>query len=653
MNKPRKPATHTPAPSEPTSTKRPAKTAKAARPVKARPPAASTPPAAAEQAFPQGTAWYPDHWPEQQWDADLARIADAGISIVRFGEFSWSWFEPSDNAFDFAAYDRFVNLAHKRGLKLILCTPTATLPPWLLARYPDCRLVNDRGEPCFSHRHHWCWNHTGSAALVKRCIRRLARQYGRHPAVIGWQIDNETNLGEDTTQIYDFHPATLARFRTWLQSRYDKSLEKLDEAWYSNFWSQRYSDWKQIGLTHMPHRANPCYWLDFTRFREQNLADMIRWQAAILRSETRNQSIGTNIPEVGAMSLPIAIDPFDQPRSLDWIGTDLYYASGNRREDLANAAYSVDLMRCAAHAANVPDFFVCETQAGPHQRTWHATFAAEAFDTDYLRDLARVYATHGASKIFWFLWRPTPAGVEMGMNGMQRPDGQDSARTELVRDIARSPHRLHKLRHTHMRRPRAFIHYARDTLRFISYWKQQASVEAAFRGAHRLLDLAGFQVDMLDDAQLARFESLQAGPDCPLLLPRSDLLNAEQIDAIRAHAKAGGPILAGMSTGMIDHHGHLYASPPLEDLFSARFGLLVDTGPLAATTIAKIPVNAYRRLLPIDAKVTKSFSNKLPAILEHQSCTLLAFDGFSAAVNASEAEAERLLKLLAIRTPGR
>ena len=167
----------------------------------------------AERKVEFGTAYYPDHWPEAQWPRDLDLIQRIGIEVVRFGEFSWSWYEPRPGQFDFSGFDRFMKLIESRRLKLMLCTPTATLPPWLPKLHPDCRLMDVDGHYCLSHRHFWCWNHRESRALAETTIRTLVHRYQDHPSVIGYQVDNEPNYAESET-IYDFNPHALADFRS-------------------------------------------------------------------------------------------------------------------------------------------------------------------------------------------------------------------------------------------------------------------------------------------------------------------------------------------------------------------------------------------------------------------------------------------------------
>ena len=600
--------------------------------------------------FPQGTAYYPDHWPAADWPRDLDRIAAAGIQTIRFGEFSWSWFQPSATRWEWQGYDRFVDLCHKKNLQLILCTPTATLPPWLLHKYPDCRLVDADGKRCFSHRHHWSWRHAPSQRAVARAITALAQRYGNHPAVCGWQIDNEPNYAEEPHNTYDYHPAALAVYRAWLKQKY-RSLAALNAAWYTNFWSQRVSDWEQIGVTHRAHRCNPNMLLDFLRFRDWNLAQMVHWQAALLRRHTRNQKIGTNIPETGAaFSVQLGQDFAAQARCLDWVGTDLYCASGDRAKDLRALACNTDILRSAAGPA---EFFIAETQGGPHARTWPQAFAGEVFKPDYLRDSVHTYAARGASRVFWFLWRPTPGGTEIGMNGVQNPDGTDTPRTALVREISAAAPRLAKLRALHLRRPLAYVHYSRDSLRFLHFWKDTITPTTdPLQGAHRLLELAGYRVDFI--TELSGNWKRDTGHSFPLLvLPRSDLLSPSEVRALQSHLASGGRVLAGPHTGLLNEHGHWHARPPLESTFAARQGYWFDHAPLPKlAALPALKLSGHRELTPLAAQPLLGFTPPFathPAALTHDGATLLAFDLFALAPSATDAQLKTLITKLHLR----
>lgn len=521
-----------------------------------------------------GTAYYPDHWPEQEWHDDLLRIRDAGITLVRFGEFSWSWYEPQPEEYDFAAFDRFLGLLERIGLDVCLCTPTATPPPWFDRHFPDGRLMNMHGQKSLSPRHFWCWNHPASLARAEQTIATLARRYRQHPRLKAWQIDNEPNYSEqnpsDPAHWYDWNPHSQRKFAHWLEQRYGE-IERLNRAWFSAFWSQRMQDWEEAAKPR--GRVNPHQWLDFLRWREVNLAQQVRRQRDLLREITPAVPIGINIPETGVhFSLVIGQDYWAQAQGMDWVGTDLYEATGDRARDLQVLAYRTDLLRSAAGPAR---FLLSETQAGPHARGWPNRFAGETFGPDYLEDCARVYFQHGAEDIWWFLFRPTRGGQEIGMNGLQNLDGSDSERTRTVRRMAHDPALRTRCRSAWLTRPLVRLHYSRDSLRFRTYFQMETNdLEEELTGWHGLLEALGCRVDFVDDDHLP--EALKDGQR-PLVLPFALLLRESAIPALW---RAPGTILCGPQTGLCDENGQLRPQllpDKLAEAWGLHWGCWIDT----------------------------------------------------------------------------
>ncbi len=592
-----------------------------------------------------GTAYYPDHWPESDWARDLDRIVAAGLTVVRFGEFSWSWYEPSPGRFDFAAFDRFVDLVEARGLRLCLCTPTATPPPWFDVKYPDGRLLDMQGRRCLSHRHFWSWNHPASRVHAARTVTRLARRYARRRCLWGWQIDNEPNYAEevhaDLQRWYDFNPHARTAFVAWLRQHYKDSLDALNAAWWGNFWSQRLHRWEEAAVIRGP--GNPHAWLDFLRWREANQAAFVAWQADLLRRHSPGTAIGCNIPETGVrLSVAIGQDYFAQARGLDWIGTDLYQATGDRHRDLAGLACSTDLMRSVAEAAGA-GFVISETQGGPHERAWPNSFAGEGFDPDYLHDSVRVYAERGARQVWWFLWRPTWGGQELGMNGVQALDGTDTPRTALVRKLARQPEELVRKRTRFLRRPRAWVHYSRDSLRWMSRFAPALDdFDGALVGWHSLLEACGHRVDFLDDEALLR---LPADARDPLILPLTSIASDALVDRIQGHR---GPLLAGPHTAFCDESGRLRSSRlpvGLSERFGVRSGLWHDTGPLPV--LKGLPsVKGWRELEPLARARQPHLSNGRPLLAGTHDATLCAVDLGDLWMRGTKAQRQRLVRLV-------
>lgn len=167
-----------------------------------------------------GLIYYPEHWPRAMWEDDLRRIRETGFSILRVGEFSWTYFEPEEGRYTFDFWDDFLALAERYGMEIIFGTPTATPPAWLTHRYPEVLNVRRDGV-AYTHgsRRHYNYNSPVYRRLCGALVEQIARRYGHHPAILGWQIDNELNC-----EVEDFYsPCDQAAFRVWLQKNTGRS----------------------------------------------------------------------------------------------------------------------------------------------------------------------------------------------------------------------------------------------------------------------------------------------------------------------------------------------------------------------------------------------------------------------------------------------
>ncbi|MEM9523513.1 MAG: beta-galactosidase, partial [Pseudomonadota bacterium] len=208
-----------------------------------------------------GVCYYPEHWPEDMWAGDAADMVRSGLSWVRIGEFAWSRLEPAHGRFDFDWLDRAIAVLGAAGLKIILGTPTATPPRWMLERHPDMLAVDALGRPRdFGSRRHYCFSHDGYRAEAVRIAGILADRYGKNPHVAAWQTDNEYAC-HDTT--LSFSAAAKHGFRDWLAQEY-QSIDALNRAWGNVFWSMEYGDFDQINLPNSTvAEPNPAHMLAF------------------------------------------------------------------------------------------------------------------------------------------------------------------------------------------------------------------------------------------------------------------------------------------------------------------------------------------------------------------------------------------------------
>ncbi|RKP51365.1 hypothetical protein D7Z26_16325 [Cohnella endophytica] len=577
-----------------------------------------------------GVSYYPDHWPEKEWERDMRLIKQSGLDIVRFGEFSWHWIEPREGAFEFAAYDRFMDLALKLELQVILCTPTAAPPSWLLHRYPHVRLLDQRGQPHRGGRHMICYNDPVAIRLAERVIAKLADRYKDHPALVAWQIDNEPTSGESlgSETIYDYHPETVKAFGAYLREQYS-DLDSLNTAWVNAFWSRSYSEWEEIEPPRSPG-GNPGLWLAWMRFRDWNVTKQIRWQRDLLKSIRADIAIGTNIPEVGTVeSCWLGQNYWHQCEGLDYAGIDMYVFQRDAGKERRALAFSSDLMRSAA-AAGGAEFWVSETQAGPHRLPWRMTFVGGMWGPEFLRESTKTFIAHGAERILYFLWRPLTGGQEIGMNGLVDFDGSPHELTEALPGILEEG-RAEQGRL--LSRPIAYVHYSRDSLLLASGFDPDPTMDTALRGWHSLLFEWGYRVEFLDDEQFAAKE-WTSGEVC--VLPYTTVAGERVLEAMRRAAARGVRLVGGFGTGYFNEHGAVAVRGPsdsLAEIFGARlvgFDILpTDKAPnIEGHTEPRLDVLvAELRLVP-DGEVLLRSSQGKPMVIRRGglSVAFVAFD---------------------------
>ena len=383
-----------------------------------------------------GVCYYPEHWPETRWSKDVAMMADLGIRFVRIGEFAWSRLEPARDRFDWGWLDRALETLSLAGLQAVLGTPTATPPKWLVDQRPDILAWGPDGQARrFGSRRHYCFSSPSWRQETARICLQLAKRYGDHPAVVGWQLDNEYGC-HDT--VLSYAPHCRAAFQHWLMRRYG-SIERLNQAWGTAFWSQDYADFNQIGLPHQTvTEANPSHLLDYRRFSSDQVIEYNRMQAEIVRQHSPERFISHN-----AMGLFHDFDHAALAHDLDVITWDSYpLGFTNQRMGLDQAtkarlartghpdiaAFHHDLYRGTKENGR---FWVMEQQPGPVNWADHNPIPAP----NMVRLWTLEALAHGAEVVSYFRWRQAPFAQEQMHAGLLRPDGEPAPVFAEVRQV--------------------------------------------------------------------------------------------------------------------------------------------------------------------------------------------------------------------------
>jgi len=382
-----------------------------------------------------GVCYYPEHWPEEMWAKDAADMVAAGITWVRIGEFAWSRMEAVPGTVTLDWLDRAIEVLGAAGLKVILGTPTATPPRWMIDKHPDMLAVDENGNPRkFGSRRHYCFSHAGYREESKRITQIVAQRYGANPHVVAWQTDNEYGC-HDTVLSYS-EPARMA-FQVWCRERYG-TIEALNEAWGNVFWSMEYFSFEDVDLPNLTvTEPNPSHVLAFRRFSSDQVVQFNKDQVDILRAHTDAPLIHNYMGRI------LEFDHFAMGEDLDiasWdsypIGflsdrleaTDAHKARFLRQGDPDMQAFHHDLYRAVGKGR----WWIMEQQPGPVN--W------APFNPAPLPGMVALWSleafAHGAEVVSYFRWRQAPMGQEMMHAGLQTADGREAPGMAEARQVA-------------------------------------------------------------------------------------------------------------------------------------------------------------------------------------------------------------------------
>ncbi len=379
-----------------------------------------------------GGDYNPDQWPESVWADDLRLMDDARCNTATVGVFAWARLEPADGRFDFAWLDRCLDGLAKSGKHVILATPTAAHPAWLSQLHPEVvRMHRDRRPPLHGVRVNYCPTAPAFRMRAARIAGALAERYGRRPELVLWHVHNEYVR-------YCYCGLCAEAFRGWLRQRHG-TLDALNSAWTTSFWSHTYSDWAQIDPPGewVPSGGYGEYTdnsmnLDWRRFQSDQQADCMALEIAAIRPHSA-APVTTNL-----MGTYVDLDVARFAKHLDvisWDGYPLY----DQHYDLRTAisiAFQHDLMRSLKRDQ---PFLLMETT--PSTVNWIATQRLKR--PGVLRMAGLQAVAHGSDSVLYFQWRRSRGGAEKYHGAVVGHDGRNDAR--VFREVAMVGDSLRKL----------------------------------------------------------------------------------------------------------------------------------------------------------------------------------------------------------------
>ncbi|MFK4687881.1 beta-galactosidase [Streptomyces pristinaespiralis] len=362
-----------------------------------------------------GGDYNPEQWPEETWLEDVRLMKEAGVNSVTLGVFSWAKLEPRPGAREFDWLDRLADLMHGNGIGIVLATPTASPPPWMGARHPETLPRGEDGSVIwYGSRQHFCPSSPVYREYAAAITEDLAARYGGHPALRMWHINNEYCT-------FCYCDGTARHFRRWLRERY-KTLDALNEAWGTAFWSQGYGDWDEIIP---PRRAqylrNPACTLDFRRFTSDALLECYVAERDIVAAHTPQLPVTTNF-----MPFWTGQDAWRWAEEEDVVSVDVY---PDPRDPLGGqyGAMIQDMTRSQARGP----WMLMEQAAGP------VNF--RGVNHPKPRGLNRLWSlqavARGADAVCYFQWRQSRQGSEKFHSAMVTHAGEQGRTYQEIKRI--------------------------------------------------------------------------------------------------------------------------------------------------------------------------------------------------------------------------
>lgn len=549
-----------------------------------------------------GVCYYPEQWPASLWADDYRRMREVGLSVIRVGEFAWTIFEPVEGRFSFDLFDRALDLAHQHGLQVILGTPTATPPAWLTHRYPEVLNVSREGIS-YQHgqRRHYTYNSSVYKELSARMVTQLAEHYKDHPAIIGWQIDNEINCEVNVF----YTPADHAAFRAWLQERYG-CLEHLNDAWGAVFWNQTYTDWAQVHLTRptVSGSPNPHQALDEKRFFSESARSFVQRQADIIRRIAPQQWITTN-------GLFGHLDSHRMTEeALDFISYDSY---PNFHTIYPDAGPDPLLDRKWGWNLSVardisPQFCVMEQQAGPNG--WVNRMATPSPKPGQMRLWTYQSIAHGADAVLYFRWRTATMGTEIYWHGLNDYHNQPNRRLAEAQRTGADVEAIGRAVAGSAYQATVAIvsDYDNEWDGELDMWHGPLQKRSALAW-YKALQHRHIPVDVTYLRETTRLADLRRY--AVLVYPHPAILSDQTAALLTDYVAGGGQLILGCRTGYKDLRGHCYMRPlpgPIGDLCGVRVDDFTLIGPHEQS-----PTIAWAAGIAATATTADGFNDSLTA----------------------------------------
>jgi beta-galactosidase len=478
-----------------------------------------------------GAAYYPEYMPYERTDEDIALMKKAGINVVRVGESTWGLWEPEDGRFEYAWMDRVIEKLYAAGIRVILGTPTYSIPVWMYKKHPEMVITRLGGQYLYyGLRQNTDLMNSTYRSYCERVIRKILEHYKNNLAVIGYQIDNETSSGGAA------NPDVQAGFKEYLKAKF-KTVDQLNKVWGLNYWGQRLNDWDEL-----PPRdgiLNPGWKLEWERYSQWETTDFLAWQAKIVNEYKRTDQFVTH--DFAGPPRP-EVSEVDVAKSLDIVASNPYHGTQGDYDGEASS-YVGDYSRSLKHT----NYLITETNA--EAIGWDSKEQFPPYDGQLRLDVY-THISSGANMVEYWHWHALHYGQETYWKGVL---GHDLKPGRAYDEVSRTAHELQrigpKIVDLHIKNQVAIL-YSRDSYYGIEFMKfsDRANYATVLRQMYKVLYHANVGVDFVfpESTNLADYKVLVVPP----LYVASDALLTRLTDFV----KNGGHLVAAFKSGFCNEY---------------------------------------------------------------------------------------------------
>lgn len=477
-----------------------------------------------------GAAYYHEYMPSERLDEDIRLMKNAGLNVIRVGESAWGLFEPQEGQFEFEWMDRIMDKMHQAGIRIILGTPTYSIPAWLAHKHPEVLAEYQRGNKAYyGIRQNMDFTNLTFKYYSERIIRKLMERYAKHPGVIGYQVDNETEARGVNNRDY------FIGFRNYIKDRFNNDLELLNKAWGMNYWGMNIHTWEEFytrdGVT------NPSYKNEWERYNRKQVADFLNWQCDIVNEYKRQDQFVTHcfMPDFHN------IDQVESFRQMQYPAINIYHDVQDK-QDGQRIAYAGDFVRTVAKN----NYIVMETNA--QGIGWDARTQYPPYNRQLRQNVYAHYAS-GANMVEYWHWSTLHYGQETYWRGVLGHDLQPNRIYDEFKTTAQELERIGDRLIDLKKKNKTAILYSHDSYHALNFMPYTYKNNYPIDMVHKALYFQNIETDIIPCDKVTDFSGYNM-----LIIPPLYVATDELLQAIDKFVKEGGHVVMMHKSGYCNEH---------------------------------------------------------------------------------------------------